>query len=446
MAGKFPTILFAAIVASAIARADAANIGAGVEKPSAIRSIEEGCSDCTEAFQAWLDAGGKVTLAAGTYAVTNTLMLGDGAEIVGEPGRTRIRMNGDGHVFQAAGRLDDGKLVRASGLALCGFAVEAKELRKDRYAISLASVENVLVENVETVGMGGIRVRTVYKVNGFDKTVDPCATAGMVGDECLSSNIVVRACHFDGGRRDMAKGVDVSYATDIAVRDCLAVNLRQGFQFWGGNSSPRSSGLLRNDKRCKRVTVANCRAYNITGGGIWGSMVEDWLVTNCTAQLCFDVGIDFEGCHRAEAVDCVVRDCANGNLATFMWCLGDVAFRRCFSEMTNDRQFTCHYFNSNYTLTPGEQRVTIEDCVFTGARPTLIGVRSALAEFRFVRNRCVNAFLDTHATNMGRVICEDNVFEGAPDNLEEVKYPESKFPKNKRGAPPNDRPPRKDGE
>ena len=403
-----------------------------------IRSVEEGCADCTEALQTQLDAEGKVSLPAGTFAITNTIKLKDGADVCGVPGRTRIRMNGGGSVFSAAGRIEDGKLVRASGFTFRNFAVEAKEVKGGRYAISLNSVENALLENIETVNLGGLQVHTVYKVNTWDKTPDPPGTAGMVGDECLSSNIVVRSCHFDGGHRDnSSKGVNIYYATDCEVRDCLAINLRQGFQFWGGDSFHKRGGLLRNDKRCKRVTVANCRAFGVHGGGIWGSMVQDFLVTNCTAQICFDVGIDFEGCHRAEAVDCLVRDCKNGNLATFMYCLGDVTFRRCRSELTKDFPFACHYFNSNSTLKSAEQHVTIEDCVFTSAKLSLVRVQSALAEFKFLGNKCTNVLLDTRATNMGRVICEGNTFEGARGNLEEVMWP-----KNKPGAPAGDRPPK----
>ena len=399
-----------------------------------IRSVEEGCADCTEALKTQLDAEGKVSLPAGTFVITNTIRLKDGADVCGVPGRTRIRMNGGGSVFSAAGRIEDGKLVRASGFTFRNFVVEAKEVKKGRAAMSLNSVENVLVENVETIGMGGLHIGTVYKVNTWDKTPDPCATAGMAGDECLSSNIVVRSCHFDGLQRESV-GVMISFATDCDIRDCLALNLDQGFQFWGGDSFHERGGLLKNDKRCKRVTVANCRAFNIVGGGIWGSMVEDFFVTNCTAQLCADVGIDFEGSHRCEAVDCVARDCGNGNYATFMYCLGDVTFRRCKSSLASTG--TCHYFNSNSTLKPAEQHVTFEDCVFTSKKPTLIRVQSALAEFKFVGNKCTNVLLDTRATNMGRVICEGNTFEGARGNLEEVIWP-----KNKPGAPAGDRPPK----
>ena len=399
-----------------------------------IRSVEEGCADCTEALQAQLDAEGKVSLPAGTFVITNTIMLTDGADVCGVPGRTRIRMDGGGSVFSASGRIEDGKLVRASGFTFRNFAVEAKEVKKGRAAMSLRSVENVLVENVETIGMGGLHIGTVYKVNRWDKTPDPCATAGMAGDECLSSNIVVRACHFDGGTRE-STGVKISYATDCDIRDCLALNLNQGFLFWGGDSFHKRGGLLKNDKRCKRVTVANCRAINIVGGGIWGSMVQDFLVTNCMVQLCSDVGIDFEGSHRCEAVDCTVLNCNNGNYATFMYCLGDVVFRRCKS--IQNQTAICHYFNSNSTLKRAEQHVLFEDCEFSSTKPSLIRVQSALAEFKFVGNKCTNVLLDTRAKNMGRVICEGNTFEGARGNLEEVMWP-----KNKPGAPAGDRPPK----
>ena len=112
-----------------------------------------------------------------------------------------------------------------------------------------------------------------------------------------------------------------------------------------------------------------------------------------------------------------------------------MAFRRCKSILNQGG--ICHYFNSNSTLKPAEQHVLFEDCTFTSAKPTLIRVQSALAEFKFVGNKCNNVLLDTRAKNMGRVICEDNTFEGARGNLEEVMWP-----KNKPGAPAGDRPPK----
>ena len=105
-----------------------------------IRSVEEGCADCTEALQAQLDAEGKVSLPAGTFAITNTIRLKDGADVCGVPGRTRILMNGGGSVFSAAGRIEDGKLVRASGFTFRNLVIEAREMKKDRQAIALRSV------------------------------------------------------------------------------------------------------------------------------------------------------------------------------------------------------------------------------------------------------------------------------------------------------------------
>ncbi len=406
-----------------------------VAEDTSICSVEEGCADCTEAFQKRLDAGGEIRLSAGTYAVSKPLLVKGGTTVVGEPGRTRIRMDGNGNVFKGAGRIVEGKLVRESGFTFRNLVVEVKERKNGRHAIALDSVENVLVECVETIGLGGLMVGTVYRVNDWDKTPEPARTAGMVDDGCLSSNIVVRSCHFDGGSRDAGMcGVVIRYATDCEVRDCLAVNLDQGFQFWGGDSFHERGGLLKNDKRCKRVKVERCRAIQIKGGGVWGSMVEDFLVTNCTAQLCADVGIDFEGSHRCEAADCTAINCGNGNYATFMYCLGDVAFRRCKSILNQGG--VCHYFNSNSTLKPAEQHVLFEDCTFWGEKPTLVRVQSALAEFKFVGNKCNNVLLDTRATNMGRVICERNTFDGARGNLEEVMWPQ-----NKPGAPAGDRPP-----
>ena len=48
--------------------------------------------------------------------------------------------------------------------------MEVKERKNGRHAIALDSVENVLVECVETINLGGLAVGTVYRVNTWDKT------------------------------------------------------------------------------------------------------------------------------------------------------------------------------------------------------------------------------------------------------------------------------------
>ena len=361
------------------------------------------------ALQSLLDTDENVFLPAGTYAISKTLTLKDGTTIAGEAG-TRLVMNGAGDVFRASGKLKGGLLVRASHFRFRDITIVAKDIVKNRHAVRMDSVEDVRLERVETIGLGGLRINTTYPVNVWDKTPDPPATAGMTGDECLSSNIVVRSCRFDGGKRGMGCGVDISYATVIDVRDSVAINLSHGFQFWGGDSFHERGGRLENDKRLKKLVVANCRAVNVSGGGIWATMAENILVTNCSATLCLDVGIDFEGCHKAEAVNCSVRDCRNGNYSTFMFCTRDVAFRHCFSELTGEFPYTCHFFNSNSTQRKGEQCITLEDCVFTSNRPSLVRVQSAAREFRFVGNMCTNVIFDPRATNMGKVVCERNKF------------------------------------
>ena len=73
---------------------------------ASIRPVEDGCADCTEAFQKRLNAGGEICLPAGTYAVSKPLPVKGGTSIIGEPGRTRIRMDGNGPVFKGAGRIE----------------------------------------------------------------------------------------------------------------------------------------------------------------------------------------------------------------------------------------------------------------------------------------------------------------------------------------------------
>jgi len=73
-----------------------------VAEDSTIRSVEDGCADCTAAFQKLLNVGGEIRLPAGAYAVSKPLSVKGGTSIIGEPGRTRIRMDGDGNVFNGA--------------------------------------------------------------------------------------------------------------------------------------------------------------------------------------------------------------------------------------------------------------------------------------------------------------------------------------------------------
>jgi|GEM_PF-5656122 len=172
------------------------------------------------------------------------------------------------------------------------------------------------------------------------------ASSGFVNLMCLLS------CPSQGLEFFGAAGIDLYYADNFRILYTKLNGYSHGFQYWGGDSNPtigknsdgsdkkepvrlRDTNGLRIPRGIKNGRIIGCEVRDVLGGGIWGSMGDDILAINCTVERCGDVGIDFEGSVNCKAIDCTVRDCVHGGLATFYAC-DNIEWRNCTSIVSSN--------------------------------------------------------------------------------------------------------------
>ena len=367
-------------------------------------------SDCTSALRKLLTVKKKVFLPAGKYLVTASIPLTDDTSLIGEEG-TEIVTEGGYDLFLIRGaRQSGGKTaVRRQNITVASIAFSAPEPQR-QYVVNAKSVEHLVLDRLTVKNMGCIVTETVYAVNAFDGTPDPCTTAGMTSDDCLNSDISITRCKIDCGdaTESGATGVYLMFLKNFRVLGCEVSNAWQGIQFWGGDSDYERGGKAENDKRAKNGLIAECTSFDIGGGGIWGSMGQNITVTRCSTGRCGDVGVDFEGCADATATDCKAYDCRNGNYSTFQYCTGKILFFNCESYLGEG--YNQHFFNSNSTLTPHEQDITFDHCLFESTELAAVNCQSAMAKFTFTNNTCKNTVVNTTGLNIQQIVIEDNEF------------------------------------
>lgn len=151
-----------------------------------------------------------------------------------------------------------------------------------------------------------------------------------------------------------AASVDLYYAKSWAVLGGRSVDVKFGVQFWGGNAAIiGGNGVEANERKASQGLVVGFHAVNGMAG-VWGSMGSGIEVVGCYVDTMYDVGIDFEGCVDCGAVGNNVRDCINGNFATFYF-NRNVSFRGNTSYQGTARP---HYRSYNSTQTTSNRNVT----------------------------------------------------------------------------------------
>lgn len=368
-------------------------------------------SDCTSKLRSAILRSKQVFLPAGTYCISSPIVLRDDVTIVGEEG-TKIIVKGDTDLFQINGTpatKQNQPATREKNITIANLEIEAENQIR-HYAVNARSVENLTVYGLKVLNMGCLVTHVVYDINGFDGTYDPVATAGVFSDDCLSTNITVSHCDIDCGAygEEGATGVYLQFLTNFLVEETNVRNAWQGIQFWGGDSAYDRGGKPDNPCYAKNGLIRNCTADNIGGGGVWGSMGQDILITNCTVNNCRDVGIDFEGCRDVTASYCKASNCGNGNYSTFMYCTGKVLFSYC--ESIQENGYTQHFFNSNATQKAANHDITFDHCTFTSDAMSWVNCQSAMTNFTFTNNTCINTVLNTSGRNIYYVDIENNTF------------------------------------
>lgn len=156
------------------------------------------------------------------------------------------------------------------------------------------------------------------------------------------------------GNNRHAASVDLYFAKSWAVLGGRSLDVKFGVQFWGGNAAIiGGDGVEANERKCSQGLAVGFHAVNGMAG-VWGSMGQGIEVVGCYVDTMYDVGIDFEGCIDCGAVGNNVRDCINGNFATFYF-NRNVSFRGNTSYQGTARP---HYRSYNSTQTVSNRNVT----------------------------------------------------------------------------------------
>jgi Right handed beta helix region len=187
-----------------------------------------------------------------------------------------------------------------------------------------------------------------------------------------------------------------------------------GIAWWGGSADHLQDGALANPRKTKHIKIIGNTVFDIGengtgGGGIWGSMGEDVIVSNNDVSLCEDVGIDFEGTYGGVASNNVVRDCVKGCLATFFWNT-KITFSKNIVRVSNSNYPVWRNYNS------AQQGDKSRDISLEGNQFFSTGVAVGLcdcqggscSDLTISGNKFHNIYLSIDAANMGAVTIKDN--------------------------------------
>ncbi|HEY0109990.1 MAG TPA: right-handed parallel beta-helix repeat-containing protein, partial [Fibrella sp.] len=113
------------------------------------------------------------------------------------------------------------------------------------------------------------------------------------------------------------RGIHGITTNDVTLSNCRVDGGTHGIQWYGGDTT-----------YCTNWSITDCRVKNLQLGGIWGVRGEAITITGGSAELCGDVGIDFELCRKSSANGVFVKDCLQSGLAVFN-ASTDIEFNDC---------------------------------------------------------------------------------------------------------------------
>ncbi|WP_404786068.1 hypothetical protein [Altericista sp. CCNU0014] len=136
----------------------------------------------------------------------------------------------------------------------------------------------------------------------------------------MSSNILVQECEGIGNNDFKGDGCIFFSYTNIfsAIKNNIS-GYTHGIVWWGGDSNHLRDGSLSNPRKCIAGHISQNYIHSIKGGGIWGSMGHKIDVLFNNVLNCGDVGIDSEGSFSVLIRKNLIKNCANGCIATFFF-------------------------------------------------------------------------------------------------------------------------------
>ena len=233
--------------------------------------------DATTLLQNYLNSGNTIFLPPGTYIVTNIVV----------PAGVTVYCASN-VIIQRKSAATGVLISMYAGSRWYGGEVDGNKANCPSSEHGIAPAEwatDIMVAGVEVYNCKGIGIalanNSIYEI-GANKVHD-CDNQGIVLG--MSSNGMV--C----GNR---------------VWNCLS-----GISWWGGEN------LETTVRGISDIIISDNIVWDISGGGIWGSLGSRITVSENIVKNCGDVGIDFEGCSASTASDNKVYDCLYGGITYF---------------------------------------------------------------------------------------------------------------------------------
>ena len=270
-------------------------------------AVGNGVADDTAAIQAAITASTSIVFPAGTYKTTSSISIPGNRVLVG----FNARIAWDADVFLNCFTLTGVTDVDITGLE---FQATTSATVRAPYAISALNVRRLNISQCLTTNSNLLYAwhsGANYAAAVFSET------AG--GFNC-NTGIRIKNCDITGSGSSSQLygwGIMMGYTAHWTISNSVVRTCGNGITWWGGDSNPAVDGALANDRKCKYGSVVGCSVYDISGGGIWGSMGQNISVGSNSINNTSDVGIDFEGCFDSAATGNSVNNCANGCLTTF---------------------------------------------------------------------------------------------------------------------------------
>lgn len=321
--------------------------------------------DQSDIINELLERGECLFFPNGYYRLDKPIKLSTGAALVG-----------DNATFVVLGDTAlEGSDI--SDIHIQGFKIN---IDASKSAIKLHTVSDVFISDIASSG-GGVWINTTYPVG---EEIECNHNIHISNVRAFNDNWVYSA--MDSGA-PFAKGVYVEFADGVFIKDCNIEGQAQGIQIWGGNAADTA------ERQCHNVLIENCVVKNCSGGGIWGSEVDKFIVRGCTVDHTLDVGIDFEGCDNALAAGNIVSNCRCGNYSVFFES-PNVSFAdnisRCDSEEyineSSGKPYGAHFSLYNSANNPYDDTIIIDNCQFVSTNGVVGEVTWGACRNRIIRD------------------------------------------------------------
>ena len=365
----------------------------------------DGRTEQSDTLQGILDAYTNIYFPPGEYSINKSLRLRSHHQISGSDS-TVLVPTGEGAIADEFSffTIRSAQNIRLEQLTF--YAEDNPE--RTVYAVSARNVHYFTIESVTAINCG---VAAVIEQEGYRYAAIPDTLSSEAFRQVGNSHVIIRHCRGEGARQGLPRrttGVLIQYADDWEITHCSFTRYRHGIQWWGGDSNPARDGALNKVRKCRNGLISHVRVDSVRQGGIWGSMGENITVEHCEVARCGDVGIDFEGCYRSQAVNNYVQESSNGNLAVFFY-NRNIRFAHNRSVQSTPEYPHARIYNA--TQRPENGQITFDNNVFMNTQSVgYIDQRGPSNRIIFTQNSLHNVVVNFSFNNNKYVEIKYNTF------------------------------------